>query len=106
MLIYNVTTKVDWSVADSWLKWMQEIHIQEVLNSGCFIQYQLMRLLDIDEADGPTYAAQYYAPSRSSYDEYIENHAAVLQSRAAGKWNDKVISFRTLMEVVPPNSTS
>lgn len=57
-------------------------------------------MLDIDEAEGPTYAAQYYAESRASYNRYVELFAVNLRKAAAGRWGDKIISFRSLMEVV------
>jgi hypothetical protein len=100
MLIYNVTTKVDWSIADEWVKWMQETHIPEVMGSGCFEKHQLVRLLDIDEQEGPTYAAQYYATSKISYEDYIDKYATELREKVINKWGNKFISFRTLMELV------
>lgn len=100
MLIYNVTTKINWSVADSWLKWMQEIHIPEVMDSGCFEKFQLVRLLEVDEEEGPTYAVQFYTSSKLSYQEYITNYQAELKERVVAKWSNQFISFRSLMEVV------
>ncbi len=100
MLIYNVTTKIDWSIAAEWLKWMQEVHIPGVMGSGCFDKHQLMRLLEVDEEEGPTYATQYYAPSRFWYDEYINKHASHFRDEVANKWGNKFIAFRTLMELV------
>jgi hypothetical protein len=100
MLIYNVTTKVDRSIAEEWLTWMKEIHIPEVLSSGCFEKYQLLRLLDIDEEEGPTYATQYYAASPEAYEKYIEQYATTFKEHAYKKWGAKFISFRTLMELV------
>jgi hypothetical protein len=100
MIIYNVTTHVDKSIHTAWLEWMKTTHIPEIMQTGCFMKYQLTRLLDIDEAEGPTYAAQYYAESRASYNRYVELFAANLRKAAAGRWGDKIISFRSLMEVV------
>ena len=100
MLIYNVTAKVDWSIAEEWSKWMQEIHIPDVMSSACFEKFQFVRLLDIDEVEGPTYAAQYYAQSKDLYDRYISDHAPVLRKHAMDKWGNKFIAFRTLMEIV------
>ena len=100
MLIYNVTTKVDWSVSDDWVKWMQEIHLPDVMASGCFEKYQFVRLLDIDEVDGPTYAAQFYASSKDSYDDYISNHAPQKRQHVIETWGNKFISFRTLMQLI------
>jgi hypothetical protein len=100
MMIYNVTSKIDWSIADAWVEWMQQVHIPDVVATGCFTKSQFVRLMDIDEKDGPTYAAQYYAESQQKIDEYIQQHATVLRKHTIEKWGDKFIAFRTLMQVV------
>ena len=100
MLIYNVTTKVEWSIYEDWLQWMKEIHIPEILNTGCFTGSNLLRLLDTDETEGPTYAAQYHAHSKADYNRYIELYSSVLRASAHDKWGNKIISFRSLMEVI------
>ena len=63
MLIYNVTTKLHHAIHQAWLSWMKETHIPEVLATGCFEKFQLARILETDEEEGPTYAVQYYAAS-------------------------------------------
>ncbi|BAV09974.1 protein of unknown function [Filimonas lacunae] len=100
MLIYNVTTKVDWLVHDNWLKWMQEEHIPAVMATGCFEKHQLVRLLDTDETEGVTYAVQYYANGNVSYNRYIDLYQPAFREEAVDKWKARVISFHTLMQVV------
>ncbi len=100
MLIYNITLKVEWSVHPQWLFWMQEVYIQQVMQSGCFTKHQLVRLLEIDEDEGPTYALQLYAGSWEAYNIYLENF--LLQNEALGyeTWGGSLLSFATLMEVI------
>jgi hypothetical protein len=100
MLIYNVTVKVDWSIHDEWVKWMLKEHLPEMVNTGCFTHSKLLRLLETNEDDGPTYAAQYFAKSRADYDRYITDHSAAIRSKYTEKWGNRVIAFRTLMQVV------
>ncbi|MDB5193382.1 MAG: hypothetical protein JWQ96_2945 [Segetibacter sp.] len=100
MLIYNVTTKVEWPVAEEWLQWMQEKHIPEILATGCFEKHQLLRLLEIDEEEGPTYAAQYYATSKDDFDMYIAKHSNAFRAESFSKWGNKFIAYRSLMLVV------
>lgn len=100
MLVYNVTTKIDWSIADEWPNWMLHEHIPALMHTGCFIKYQLLRLLQNDETDGPTYAAQYYALSHSEYAMYLQKFATEFRRQTLEKWGEKIIAFRTLMEVV------
>lgn len=100
MIIYNVTIKPDWDIHDAWVLWMQQEHMPELIATGCFTRYQLVRLLDVDEKDGPTYAAQYFAESKSDYNRYIEIHAASLRQKAFDRWGDRFIAFRSLMQIV------
>ena len=100
MIIYNVTIKIDWSIAADWEKWMKEEHIPELLETGCFDKHQLVRLLQVDETEGPTYATQYYASSLTKYDHYLQHHAPDLRKKVSEKWGQKYIDFRTLMQVV------
>lgn len=99
-IIYNVTIKVEASIANDWLAWLKDEHIADVLGTGCFINTRVMKLLDIDEAEGPTYAIQYFAETRSLYDQYIEKHAGVMRQKSFEKWGDKFIAFRSVMEVI------
>lgn len=100
MYIYNVTTKVDPAVHDSWLKWMLDVHIPEVLGTGCFEKHQLVRILDIDDSDGPTYAVQYYAAGKALYNRYEMQYAAGFRQEVRRQWGERVVSFSSLMEVV------
>ena len=100
MFIYNVSVKVDWRVHDEWLLWMKNIHIPEVVATGCFTHAQMLRLLETDEQDGPTYITQYFAKSKSDYNRYIDLHAASMRQKAFDKWGDTFIAFRSLMQLV------
>jgi len=98
--IYNVTVNVNHAIHDAWLQWMITIHIPDVLATGCFKKQRMLRLLDIDETDGPTYAIQYYAESKAGYNRYAELYAPKMQQAITNKWGRQCTSFRTLMQVV------
>ena len=100
MIIYNVTIKPDWSIHEDWLQWMKEEHMQQVVDTGCFSSYKLLRLLEVDETDGPTYAAQYTAGSMEQYQDYISKHASRLRDEGFSRWGNKFIAFRSIMQVV------
>ena len=100
MIVYNVTIKVNTSIENDWLIWLKKEHIPEVLATNCFTKANIMRLLEVDETDGPTFAIQYFAENRSQYDHYIEKFAGLMRQKSFDKWGDKFIAFRSLMEVV------
>ena len=100
MFIYNVTIKPNWSIHDRWLQWMCDAHMQEMIATGCFKESQLVRLLDTDEKEGPTYAAQFMADSKADYDRYIELYATRLRQQSFDLWGDQFVAFRTLMQLI------
>jgi hypothetical protein len=100
MYIYNVTTQLLWSVHDEWKKWMLEEHIPAVVATGCFTHHRMVRVLEIEEAEGPTYAVQYFTDTMEEYRRYITRHAAALRLEGQKKWGNACISFRSVMEVV------
>jgi hypothetical protein len=100
MIIYNVTVKVDVDIADAWLDWLLREHIPEIMNTRCFTENRVVRLLETDDSDGPTYAIQYTAISKEDYNRYIESHAPEMRRRSFEKWGEKFIAFRSVMEVV------
>jgi len=100
MLIYNVTIKVDASIATAWIPWLKEEHVPEVLGTGCFTKAVIMQLLEVDDSEGPTFAIQYFAESRSQYDDYIEKFAGIMRQKSFDQWGNKFIAFRSVMQVV------
>jgi hypothetical protein len=100
MLVYNVTTHVQHSIAADWLRWMQESHIPAVMQTGCFRDFRILKLLETDETDGLTFAMQYTVDDKGLYESYLNIHAPELRKEIQTLWGDKVIAFRTLMEVV------
>jgi hypothetical protein len=99
-IIYNVTTAVSHAVNQAWLQWMLDIHIPEVLGTGCFYKHQLVKILDTDETEGITYAVQYYAKNQSAYQEYVTKYAGGFKQMIVEKWGEQVFSFKTIMAIL------
>ncbi len=100
MIIYNVTTRVATAVFEGWLDWMRSVHIPEIMATGLITEHKIVRLLDVEEDEGPTIAVQYYLKSYDDYEKYIADHSDRLRLSSYEKWGDRVISFRTVMEVI------
>ena len=97
MIIYNVTVNIDNDAHDTWLEWMKSVHIPDVVNTGCFTQGKIFRIL-VEEQQGISYSIQYSAPSMKEVDHYLENHAPRLRQDAHDKFGGKFTAFRTLLE--------
>ncbi len=100
MIIYNVTSKVDHSIAVSWLQWLKEEHIPGIIATGCFTHATILHLLEADDAEGITYAVQYHAESKALYNRYIGQFADGMGRKGMDKCGNKFIAFRSVMQLV------
>jgi hypothetical protein len=100
MIIYNVTVNIEESVQQEWLKWMNETHIAEVLNTGMFTAAKMSKVLVEEQMGGVTYSIQYTCESQKKLDVYNQNFAPALQTKHNNKFQGKFVAFRTLMEVI------
>lgn len=99
MVIYNVTVKVEHSIAADWRYWMLQEHLPMLLKTGCFTDAKLFRLMDQDDTEGPTFCAQYYCNSREEYELYLEKYADAARDASQKLWGKKYIAFRSLMQL-------
>ena len=99
MILYNVTTSLEPTVADQWLDYMRTTHMPEVVATGFFLKSQLCRLLN-EEEGGITYAAQYYCLSLEHLEEYQRLCAPALRADLETHFAGQYVSFRTVLEVV------
>lgn len=100
MIVYNVTIKIADAIHTDWLQWLKEEHVPEVTQTGCFTHATILRLLEVDDTEGPTYTIQYFAESKGLYNNYIERHAPAMRQKSFDKWGDQFIAFRSVMQVV------
>lgn len=99
MMLYNVTVNVDSEIHEDWLAWMQSSHIPEVMATGCFLKYKICRLIRSAE-EGTTYSIQYFCESSKELHQYQIKHAPRLQKDYLERYGEKVLAFRSLLEVI------
>lgn len=100
MIIYNVTINIDESVHDKWLNWLRTKHIDEVLATGCFYKAKLSKVLVEEEMGGTTYSVQYFAENNEKLQDYYKIHASKLREEGMRLFGDKMLAFRTELEVI------
>ena len=100
MIIYNVSISVDETVEQEWLTWMREIHIPEVLNTGLFLNCRFSKLISHKEEGHQSYIAQYACKSVEDLENYKLNFAPDLQRKSMVKFADKMLAFRTELELI------
>lgn len=104
MIAYNVTVKVEASIASDWLNWQLNEHLPAIMASGLFSGYKCYRLLEMDESEAVTFVTQLSTDSLEKYQRYIQDFATELRNQAFAKWGERFIAFRTVMEAVDTRS--
>lgn len=99
MIIYNVTSNIDASIHEKWLLWIKE-HIPHVLATGHFTEAKLTKVLVEEQGGAATYSVQYRAKSREALETYYKDNADKLREDAIKMFGDKVLAFRTELEVI------
>ena len=99
MYIYNVTINIDNAVEKDWLRWMEEKHIPEVLDTGKFSEAKLCQVM-IEEEQGITYSVQYTTDSKETLDAYYNEDADRLRQEMGQLFPNKFVAFRTELNVI------
>jgi hypothetical protein len=105
MFIYNVTANIEESIHQEWLIWIKE-HIPKVLAAGKFEKATLTKVLVEEDMGGVTYAIQYRSYSREALDAFYKNEAPLFRDEASKKFADKMLAFRTELEIIDEYSVT
>ncbi|MFT4202945.1 MAG: DUF4286 family protein [Chitinophagaceae bacterium] len=100
LFISNETFKLDWSIHEEWLEWVDGILLPEVRNSAHTQWVRFVKLHGLEEDDGPTYALQTGFAAKADYNRFVEIEVPPLMQQAYSRWQEQFFSFRTLMEVL------
>ena len=105
MILYNVTINIHESVHDEWMHWIQHKHIADVLATGKFTSARMVKVLVDEDMGGTTYSIQYCAENREMLERYYEEDAPRLRAEGAALWGDKMLAFRTELELISDHKT-
>lgn len=101
MVVYNVTCNLETSLATEWLEWMKSEHLPEVMATGCFKEYKVMKLMSNEDDDhGVNYAIQYLCESHETLAHYRSEFGPGLQAKTFAKFGERVLAYRSVLEVV------
>ncbi|WP_264543883.1 MULTISPECIES: DUF4286 family protein [Flavobacterium] len=100
MIIYNVTINIHESVHDQWMDWMQNKHIADVLATGKFTTARMVKVLVEEEMGGVTYSIQYTTDCKETLEKYYEEDAPRLREEGSRLFGDKMLAFRTELELI------
>ena len=99
MYIYNITINIEKSIEEDWLRWMQEKHIPEMLNTGKFFEAKMCQVM-VEEDQGVTYSIQYTTDSKETLEKYYQENAAQLRQEGLVLFKERYVAFRTELKVI------
>jgi hypothetical protein len=88
-------------VQDDWLKYMKDVHIRDVMRTGCFTKCEVSRVMEpVDKDEFAKYRIEYFCSSIQDYERYRKEFAAVLQHEHAQRYAGKFTAAREVRELV------
>jgi len=94
MVTYEVTTIVDPQLIEAYEEYMRQVHIPDLLATGCFHGATLTR-----SAVG-RYRVRYEAPTASDLERYLASHATRLREDFAAHFPEGVTASREVWVAV------
>jgi hypothetical protein len=100
MILYNVTVNLDKNIEADWIAWMKSDHIPEVIATGFFTESKMYRIIHEQEDGSVNYSVQYFAESLDHVLQYQKEFSPKLQADVTARYQDQIVSFRTVLEAV------
>ena len=80
--------------------WMRHKHNPKILATGKFSSARMVRVLIEEEMGGVTYSVQYTTDSKETLEKYYEEDAAGFREEGQKLFGDKMLNFRTELELI------
>ncbi len=100
MLIYNTTYQVEEEQEDNFLIWIKEFYLPEVEKNGLLRAPRLVRVLSHREEGSTCYSLQFEVESSAILHRWHMGQGVRLNEELLKIFEDKVVGFPTLMEVI------
>ena len=98
-MLYIVHIAIDDEIADEWWTWMEEVHIPDVMDTGCFEEAIAARDLDEDMDGRQGWRVLYVARGQADLERYLNEHAQALQAEHNDRFADH--QFEAWRETLP-----
>lgn len=99
-MLYTVYIAIDRDRADEWLDWMRQVHVADVIDTGCFVDATLARDPDRDTDQRTAFRVVYRALSEEAFETYQSEHAPPLQQEHTLRYDGAFDASRDVLEIV------
>lgn len=92
MLIYEVAITIDPKIMSSYVQWMSEEHIPEVLKSPGFVKAEFL----LEPEGRPRMRVLYFIKDATYLKKYLSEYAPLLRQKSVDKWQDQFQAERSI----------
>ena len=89
-MYYVVHVLIATSSVEPWWEWMREIHIPEVIDTGCFVEARAMRHSKGDTSTHQEWIFVYEVEREADFERYQAEFAPALQRDHTERWGEHV----------------
>lgn len=101
MLIFNTTYLVRDKVYGIWYKWLYEVHIPMMLDSGFFDSPQVAKIISTESEEATSsYSVQFRIADMASLKNWNNIHGESFANHATKHFGEDVLFFSTIMEIM------
>ena len=86
MLIYNVTTHVEFKIEKEWLLWMKQKHLSEILATKKFSEAKIFKIISEQDQGGASYAVQYHCKNKDLLNDFFKDYSNYFQKKVEDKF--------------------
>ena len=99
MILYNITIILDEEIHESWINWLKNDYLKNMMAQDHFISHRVLKVLDSPN-EGHTYCIQFIAETIEKYNNYKRLNTDQIQNNAPAEYLNKFVVFSTLMEFI------
>ena len=101
MIIYNVTTHVESTIASEWTDYMREKHIPLMLATGKFKEATFTRINPSEStAQGLSFSVQYLCPNQATLNHFKAEDAERINRAYREQFGTDALEFTTELELI------
>lgn len=100
MYIFNTTYLVSDKMHGTWVKWLNEIQIPRMIDTGLFTKPQVAKVLSDEVQDGTSFSVQFHFPEIHLFALWSEQFSEDLQQDILERFGTEVLSFSVILEII------
>ncbi len=100
MLLYNITFGIDKAIETTWIEWMKQNYLAQMLQTGLFSEYKMYKVLSHEDETTVSYSIQCFAPTIEHVLKYLNEFSPQLVEAHRAQFKDRHVAFNTLLEEV------